>query len=109
MNKHVRPEKMLYYNPELIGMREVIHLSNVHHSIVVNKDTRSYAGQRKFSVVYGVGRDDAVGLATRYGLDGPGIDLGSNPGGWRDFPHPFKYALSHLACCVVGTASLSMV
>jgi hypothetical protein len=28
----------------------------------------------KFSVVYGVDRDRTVGIATRYGLDGPGIE-----------------------------------
>ena len=74
MNKNVRTEKRVYYSLELIGMPEVIHVSNVHQSIAVNKTTRSYAGQRKFSVVYGVGCDRAVGRATRYGLDGHGIE-----------------------------------
>jgi hypothetical protein len=37
----------------------------------------------------GVGRDSAVGIATRYGLDGPGIE--SRWG--RDFPHPSRPAL----------------
>jgi hypothetical protein len=46
----------------------------VHQSIAVNKATRSYAGQRKFSVVYGVDQDSAVGIATRYGMNGPGIE-----------------------------------
>jgi hypothetical protein len=36
-----------------------------------------------------VGRDSAVGIATRYGLDGPGIE--SRWG--RDFPHLFRPAL----------------
>jgi hypothetical protein len=36
-----------------------------------------------------VGRDSSVGIATRYGLDGPGIE--SRCG--RDFPHPSKPAL----------------
>jgi hypothetical protein len=36
-----------------------------------------------------VGRDTSVGIATRYGLDGPGIECR-----WgRDFPHPFRPAL----------------
>ena len=35
------------------------------------------------------GRDSSVGIATRYGLDGPG----SNPGGGRDFPYPSRPAL----------------
>jgi hypothetical protein len=34
-------------------------------------------------------RDKSVGIATRYGLDGPGIE--SRCG--RDFPHPFRPAL----------------
>jgi hypothetical protein len=36
-----------------------------------------------------VGRDSAVGIATRYGLDGPGIEYR-----WRrDFPHPTRPAV----------------
>jgi len=35
------------------------------------------------------GRDSSVGLATSYGLDGPGIE--SRWG--RDFPHPSRPAL----------------
>jgi hypothetical protein len=31
-----------------------------------------------------VDRDSSVGIATRYGLDGPGIE----PRWGRDFPHP---------------------
>ena len=37
-----------------------------------------------------VGLDSVVGTATRYGLDGPGIE--SRWG--RDFPHPFRPALA---------------
>jgi hypothetical protein len=36
-----------------------------------------------------VGRNSIVGIATRYGLDGPGIE---SPWG-RDFPHPFRPAM----------------
>ena len=37
----------------------------------------------------GMGRDSAVGIATRYGLDGPGIESR-----WRrDFLHPSRPAL----------------
>ena len=36
-----------------------------------------------------VGRDGVVGIATRYGLEGPGIE---SPSG-RDFPHPSRPAL----------------
>ena len=41
------------------------------------------------STLISVGRDCAVGIATRYGLDGPGIE--SRWG--RDFPHPSRPAL----------------
>jgi hypothetical protein len=37
------------------------------------------------------GPGSSVGIATGYGLDGPG----SNPGGGRDFPHLFRPALGH--------------
>jgi hypothetical protein len=36
-------------------------------------------------------RDSVVGTATRYGLDGPGIE--TRWGGGRDFPHPSRPAL----------------
>ena len=36
-----------------------------------------------------MGRDSSVGKATRYGLDGPGIE----PRWGRDFPHPSRLAL----------------
>jgi hypothetical protein len=39
----------------------------------------------------GRGRDIAVGITTRYGLDGTGIE--SRRG--RDFPHPSRSALGH--------------
>jgi len=36
-----------------------------------------------------VGRDSSVGIGTRYGMDGPGIESR-----WRrDFPHPSRPAL----------------
>ena len=38
---------------------------------------------------YTVDRDISVGIATRYGLDGPG----SNSCGGRDFPYPSRPAL----------------
>ena len=36
-----------------------------------------------------MGRDSSVGIATLYGLDGPGIE----PWWGRDFPHPFRPAV----------------
>ena len=42
-----------------------------------------------FCVTYNWGRESVVGIATRYGLDGPGIE--SRWG--RDFPHPSRPAL----------------
>jgi hypothetical protein len=38
-----------------------------------------------------VGRDSSVGIATGYGLDGPGIDC--RCGGWGDYPHLSRPAL----------------
>jgi hypothetical protein len=38
-------------------------------------------------------RDNVVGIATRYELDGPGIDPWWGEGGGRDFPHPSKPAV----------------
>ena len=52
------------------------------------------------------GRDSSVGIATRYGLDGPGIE--SRRG--RDFPHPSKpSAGAHPASCTMGTGSFQGV
>jgi hypothetical protein len=47
------------------------------------------------------GRDVSVGIATRYGLDVPGIE--SRKG--RDFPHPQRPALG--SSYAMGTGSLS--
>jgi hypothetical protein len=42
-----------------------------------------------FVLITVVGRDSVVGIATGYGLDGPGIECR-----WgRDFPHPSRSAL----------------
>ena len=48
-------------------------------------------GAVEFSLPYSrsVGRDSAVGIATRYGLDGQGIESRWGP----DFPHPSRPAL----------------
>ena len=49
-----------------------------------------------------VGRDISVGIATCYGLDGPGIECRCE----RDFPHPSRLALGvHPASCTMGTGS----
>ena len=52
-----------------------------------------YRGWRMYSSCLScyVNRDNVVGIATRYGLDGPGIESR-----WRqDFPHPSTPALGH--------------
>ena len=47
--------------------------------------------EKKKSVpLFTVGRDSSVGIATRYGLDGPGIE--SQWG--QDFPHPSRPAMA---------------
>ena len=50
------------------------------------------------------GRDTTVGIATRYGLDGPGIECR-----WgRDFPHPSRPSLGSTQPPIqMGTGSLS--
>ena len=54
---------------------------------------------------YNWGRDSSVGIATRYGLEGPGIE--SRWGGGRDFSHLSRPALGpHPASCTVGTGCL---
>jgi hypothetical protein len=51
-----------------------------------------------------LGRDSVVGIATCYGLDGPGIE--SQWG--RGFPHPSKTSPgAHPASYTMGTGSLS--
>ena len=48
-------------------------------------------------------RDSSIGIATRYGLDGPGIE--SRLGG-RDFPHPSTPTLgAYPASYTMGTES----
>ena len=51
-----------------------------------------------------MGRDSSVGLATRYGLDGPGIDFRRG----ARFSAPFQTGNgAHSASCIMGTGSLS--
>jgi len=49
-----------------------------------------------------LGRDTSVGIATSYGLDGPGMEFR-----WgRDFPHPSRTALgAQPAYCTMGNGS----
>jgi len=52
-----------------------------------------------------VGRDGVVSIATRYWLDGPGIE--SRWGGGRDFSAPVQTDPgAHLVFCTMGTGSL---
>ena len=52
------------------------------------------------------GRDSSVGIATRYGLGGPGIESRW----WRDFPRPSRPAPgAHPASCTMGTGSFAGV
>ena len=52
---------------------------------------RTFHMQNIRSLTSKMGRDSSVGIAIRYGLDGPGIE--SRWGGGRDFPHPSRPAL----------------
>jgi hypothetical protein len=48
-----------------------------------------------------MGQDSSVGIATRYGLEGPGIE--SRRG--RDFPHPSRPVRGQPASYTTGTGS----
>jgi hypothetical protein len=52
------------------------------------------------------GQDRVVAIATRYGLDGPGIESWW----WRDFPHPSRPALRFTQSPItMGTALITGV
>jgi hypothetical protein len=52
-----------------------------------------------FCIIVGCGPGSSVGIATGYGLDGPGIESRWGP----DFSHTSRPA--HPASCTVGTGS----
>ena len=56
-------------------------------------------------VVVVVGRDSSDGIATRYGLDGPGIEYR----GSREFPTVQTGPGAHPASCTMGTGSFKGV
>ena len=63
----------------------------INHAIYISLAIKKKTKQRVIVVCTTliVGRDNAVGIATLYGLDGPGIETR-----WgRDFPHAFIPAL----------------
>jgi len=57
------------------------------------------------NTIVNVNRDSVVVIATRYGLDGPGIESRC----WRDFPHPFRPSLgsTHPPVQSIGSGSVS--
>ena len=55
------------------------------------------------ALLYIRGRDSSVGKATRYGLDGPGIE--SRWGGGRFSAHVQTGLGAHAASCTMGTKS----
>ena len=59
--------------------------------------------RKNFTIIYSMGRDSSVGIATRYGLEGPGIETR-----WgRDFPHPSKSAMGPTQPTIQWLAGLS--
>jgi hypothetical protein len=70
-----------------------LSLYSITHSATFDKTVFAVVYEfRKNEVATGnarPGRDSSVGIATRYGLEGPGIE--SRRG--RDFPHPSRPAL----------------
>ena len=59
------------------------------NSLMMAGHKRKHIKQIKTCLTLFGGRDSSVGIATRYGLDGPGIET------WwgRDFPHPSRPAI----------------
>ena len=70
----------------LLGAHHILHVSRIKVNAL-----HSYSGRR----------DSSVGIATRYGMDGPGIETL-----WkRDFPHPPVGLGAHPASYTMGTES----
>ena len=98
VRSHKRPlitteHRLKYKQPLLQGYRAVKRNSNDKQSISTtdSKYWLSYWENTIYSrnLRWPGGRDSSVGIATRYGLDGPGIESL-----WgRDFPHPSRPAL----------------
>ena len=77
----------------------------LHKPVLVTWHTHCY-NRKKWLTTYSSaigGRDSSVGIATRYGLDGPGIES------WwrRDFPHPSRPALGPIQPTVQWVPGLS--
>ena len=69
--------------------RQLVATSKGHLQTRGNCVTDIYISPLDYSVLLVVGQDSAVGVATRYGLDCPGIESR-----WeRDFPHPSRPTL----------------
>ena len=70
------------------------------HTKVLILPAINYEVQTYTSNVLSDGRDSSVGIETRYGLDGPGIEFR-----WGlDFLHPSRPTLgAHPASCTMGT------
>jgi hypothetical protein len=54
-----------------------------------------------------MGRDSSVGTATRYGLDGPGIESRWEGGGEIFRTCPDRPLVAHPASCTMGTGSFT--
>ena len=63
-----------------ILQKQYLFLYSLHVSTLNNHHVRKYI---LFIFLYLRSRDGVVGIATRYGLEGPGIESRC----WRDFPH----------------------
>jgi len=77
------------------GVEIQLQLTNISYhfsergSTGFTRPSNGYIAQRSENPCFNVGGDSAVGIATRYGLDGPQV-----VSRWRrDFRHPFRPAL----------------
>ena len=76
-------------NPFILQQGFRVHTLQPASSVPSNRIFSSLANRFTFLQVAERDRDSSVGIATRYGLDGPDIEF---PWG-RDFPHPSRPAL----------------
>ena len=68
---------------------KVMIIRTLQYAMSIHRNTRTGTFQISVALLTSMGRESSVGIATRYELDGPGIE--SRWG--RDFPHPSRPAL----------------
>ena len=86
------PDQSIYPSPYHLHVKPIASVTSLHFTTHRTSDWPVWI--TKFLVLNGLftlamwGRDSSVGIATRHGLYGPGIESR-----WRNFPHPSRPAL----------------